>query len=231
MKMKLGICDDEAVVHHQVKEYIEGIDFGVSLELVDFYNGKELLESTSQIDILLLDICMPELDGIEIGRKLKGNLNIGKIIMLTSMVERFQEAFEIEAYRFITKPIDCEKLVKAIREASDTFVGCVPIEVYQSNQKYRFQQRQIRYIGRMTSRTEVIIGRESFQSGMTLADWEKVLDLRMFLQIHKSYIVNLSQIERIEDKLILKNGEILPIARRRKSELLKRFMQYDLRYR
>lgn len=53
----------------------------------------------------------------------------------------------------------------------------------------------------------------------------------MFLQIHKSYIVNLSQIERIEDKLILKNGEILPIARRRKSELLKRFMQYDLRYR
>ena len=107
----------------------------------------------------------------------------------------------------------------------------MPIEVYQSNQKYRFQQRQIRYIGRMTSRTEVIIGRESFQSGMTLADWEKVLDSRMFLQIHKSYIVNLSQIERIEDKLILKNGEILPIARRRKSELLKRFMQYDLRYR
>ena len=99
--MKLGICDDEAVVHHQVKEYIEGIDFGVSLELVDFYNGKELLESTSQIDILLLDICMPELDGIEIGRKLKGNLNIGKIIMLTSMVERFQEAFEIEAYRWM----------------------------------------------------------------------------------------------------------------------------------
>ena len=226
--MKLGICDDEAVVHHQVKEYI---DFGVSLELVDFYNGKELLESTSQIDILLLDICMPELDGIEIGRKLKGDLNIGKIIMLTSMVERFQEAFEIEAYRFITKPIDCEKLVKAIREAIDTFVGCVPIEVYQSNQKYRFQQRQIRYIGRMTSRTEVIIGRESFQSGMTLADWEKVLDSRMFLQVHKSYIVNLSQIERIEDKIILKNGEILPIARRRKSELLKRFMQYDLRYR
>ena len=151
--------------------------------------------------------------------------------MLTSMVERFQEAFEIEAYRFITKPIDCEKLVKAIREAIDTFVGCVPIEVYQSNQKYRFQQRQIRYIGRMTSRTEVIIGRESFQSGMTLADWEKVLDSRMFLQVHKSYIVNLSQIERIEDKIILKNGEILPIARRRKSELLKRFMQYDLRYR
>ena len=229
--MKVGICDDEAVVHRQVKEYIEGVDFGVLLEPVDFYNGSELLECTSPVDILLLDICMPEVDGIEIGRKLKGNLNIGKIIMLTSMVERFPEAFEIEAYRFITKPIDREKLVKAIREAIDTFVGCTPIEVYLDNQKYRFQQRLIRYISKLASRTEVIIGRESFQSGMTLAEWESVLDSRMFLQVHKSYIVNLSQIEQIEDKLTLKNGEILPVARRRKSELLKQFVQYDLRYR
>lgn len=97
MKMKLGICDDEAVVHHQVKEYIEGIDFGVSLELVDFYNGKELLESTSQIDMLLLDICMPELDGIEIGRKLKGNLNIGKI--------EFSHSTLHNRFRFIFSPI------------------------------------------------------------------------------------------------------------------------------
>ena len=214
--MKVGICDDEAVVHRQVKEYIEGVDFGVLLEPVDFYNGSELLECTSPVDILLLDICMPEVDGIEIGRKL---------------VERFPEAFEIEAYRFITKPIDREKLVKAIREAIDTFVGCTPIEVYLDNQKYRFQQRQIRYISKLASRTEVIIGRESFQSGMTLAEWEDALDSRMFLQVHKSYIVNLSEIERIEDKITLKNGEILPVARRRKSELLKQFVQYDLRYR
>ena len=229
--MKLGICDDEAVVHHQVKEYINDIDFGIPLEVTDFYNGEALIESASQIDILLLDICMPGLDGIEVGRKLKGNVNIGKIIMLTSMLERSPEAFEIEAYRFITKPIDRKKLVNVIREAIDTFVGCTPIEVYLDNQKYCFQQRQIRYISKLTSRTEVIIGRESFQSGMTLAEWGSVLDSRMFLQVHKSYIVNLSQIEQIEDKLTLKNGEILPVARRRKSELLKQFVQYDLRCR
>ena len=139
--MKLGICDDEAVVHHLVKEYINDIDFGIPLEVTDFYNGEALIESTSQIDILLLDICMPGLDGIEVGKKLKGNVNIGKIIMLTSMLDRSPEAFEIEAYRFITKPIDREKLVKAIREAINTFVGCTPIEVYLDNQKYRFQQR------------------------------------------------------------------------------------------
>ena len=103
--------------------------------------------------------------------------------------------------------------------------------MYLANQKYRFQQRQIRYISKLASRTEVIIGRESFQSDMILAEWEDALDPRMFLQVHKSYIVNLSESERIEDKIMLKNGEILPVARRRKSELLNRFIQYDLRYR
>ena len=40
--MKLGICDDEAVVHHQVKEYINDIDFGIPLEVTDFYNGEAI---------------------------------------------------------------------------------------------------------------------------------------------------------------------------------------------
>ena len=77
----------------------------------------------------------------------------------------------------------------------------------------------------------MIIGRESFQSPMTLREWEEQLDMRLFLQVHKSYIVNLSEIDEIEEKIILKNGEIIPIARRRKNELRKQFMQYDLKYR
>lgn len=229
--MKLGICDDEEVVHRQVKEYIAGIDCGVPLEIIDFYCGSELLKYKNPVDILLLDICMPELDGIQIGQRLKEKHTVGKIIMLTSMIERFQEAFEIEAYRFITKPIDRQKLAKAIREAIGTFIGGNLVEVYQNNRKYNFQQRQICYISREGSRTEVIIGRECFQSGRTLGEWEKELDSRLFVQVHKSYIVNLSQIEGIEDRILLKSGEIIPVARRRKSELRKQLMQYDLRYR
>lgn len=229
--VRLGICDDEPFVHRQVKEYIGGIDFNVPLEVVDFESGSELLAYNDTIDILLLDIGLPGPDGIEIGRQLREKHTIGKIIMLTGMIERFQEAFEIEAYRFVTKPIDREKLVKAVREAMAAFIGCSFIEVYRNNQKYAFQQMQIRYISRESSRTEVIIGRDIFQSGMTLGEWEKELDPRLFLQVHRSYIMNLSQIERIEDRIILKSGEIVPLARRRKSELMRKFIQFDLKYR
>lgn len=229
--IRIGICDDEPVVYQQVKECIKDTNFGVPLDLVYFESGSDLLKYNNTIDILLLDICIPGMDGIEIGHQLREKHIIGKIIMLTSMVERFQEAFEIEAYRFVTKPIDKEKLVKAIQEAIGTFIGCDIVEVYLDNRKYTFQQRKINYISKDSSRTEVIIGCQAFRSGRTLGEWEKELDNRLFFQVHKSYIVNLSQVDRIEDKIYLKSGEILPIAKRRRNGLIKQYMQYDLRYR
>lgn len=229
--IRIGICDDEIAIHDQVKKCIEGHDFGTQTEIISFLNGQELLENEQTIDILLLDICMPQMDGIEVGHLLKRNPMTGKIIMLTSMVERFQEAFEIEAYRFVTKPIDETKLLKAIEDTIGTFIGSDVVEVYLENVQHSFQQKEISYISREGSRTEVIAGDTVFQSPQTLGEWEEVLDDRLFFHVHKSYIVNLSKIDRIEDKIYLKSGEILPIAKRRRSDLLKCYMQYDLRYR
>lgn len=83
----------------------------------------------------------------------------------------------------------------------------------------------------MDTYTEIIIGKNAFQSPKTLGEWEKLLDERLFLHVHKSYIVNLSKIDHIEDKIYLKSGEVVPVARRRKNDLMKCYMQYDLRYR
>lgn len=171
------------------------------------------------------------MDGIAVGHILKKQHNIGKIIMLTSMTERFHEAFEIEAYRFVDKPIDEQKLIKAIQDSVETFIGNGAIEVFRESKKYFFHQKDIMYISKMLSRTEVIIGENAFQSTKSLAEWEKVLDGRMFFQAHKSHIVNLSKIDWIEDKIYLISGEVLPVAKRRKHDLLQKYMEYDLRYR
>lgn len=229
--IRLGLCDDELWVHEQVQEYLCKHDFGTQIELVCFTNGPQLIEYEGDLPILLLDICMPELDGIAVGRIIKDKPEIGKIIMLTSAVERFEEAFEIEAYRFLSKPIVEEKFVKAMQDAIGTLIGNEYIEVFSGKIKYSFPQKEISYIGKMSSSTEVIIQKNVFHSPKTLEEWYKQLDHRLFLQVHKSYIVNLSKIDRIEDKIYLKNGEIVPVAKRRRSELLKCYMQYDLRYR
>lgn len=111
--IKIGICDDELLIHNQLKKIISDKDFGEKIEIVSFLNGADLLEYEDTIDILLLDIVMPEMDGIDVGRLVNRQKNVSKIIMLTSMRERFKEAFEISAYRFVTKPIAQSELVQA----------------------------------------------------------------------------------------------------------------------
>lgn len=229
--IKIGICDDELLIHNQVKKIISDKDFGEKIEIVSFLNGADLLEYAETIDILLLDIVMHEMDGIDVGRLVNKQKNVSKIIMLTSMRERFKEAFEISAYRFVTKPIAQSELVQAIWDAIKTFTGNSIVEVYSNNRKYCFQQKQIVYISKVQSRTEVIIGEKAYQSTYSLEDWEKVLDERIFFRVHKSYIVNFSYIDRIEDKIYLSSEEILPIAKRRKTALMQKYVQYDLEFR
>lgn len=229
--IKIGICDDELAIHNQVKKYILNKDFGEKLEIISFLNGADFLEYGDTIDILLLDIVMPDRDGIDVGRLVSRQKNAPKIIMLTSMRERFKEAFEISAYRFVTKPIVQSELIQAILDAIKTFVGNPLVEVYRDSRKYGFQQKQIVYISKVQSRTEVIIGEKAYQSTYSLEDWEAALDERIFFRVHKSYIVNLSYIDRIEDKIYLISEEILPVAKRRKNALMQKYIQYDLEFR
>jgi DNA-binding LytR/AlgR family response regulator len=229
--IRIGICDDERAVHEQVNAYLDAHTWENEFELVHFFDGQELLSYDDAIDILLLDISMPGADGIEVGRRLKKSRKVGRIIMLTSMVERFPEAFEIEAYRFVPKPIEEEKLIRAIEDSLATFIGTDSVEVFQGNLKYEFPQKEISYVSKVYSRTEVIVGNTAFQSTLTLDEWSGILDARMFFQVHRSYIVNLDKIQDIDEEIWLQSGEKLPIARRRKSELMKCYMQYDLRYR
>lgn len=229
--IKIGICDDELAIHNQVKKYILDKDFGEKIEIVSFLNGADLLEYGDTIDILLLDIVMPEIDGIDVGRLVSRQKNAPKIIMLTSMRERFKEAFEISAYRFVTKPIVQSELIQAILDAVKTFVGNSTVEVYRDSRKYGFQQKQIVYISKVQSRTEVIIGEKAYQSMYSLEEWEAALDERIFFRVHKSYIVNFSYIDRIEDKIYLTSEEVLPVAKRRKNALMQRYIQYDLEFR
>lgn len=229
--IRIGICDDELSIHNQVKKYILDENFSEKIEIVSFLNGADLLEYEDALDILLLDIVMPEMDGIDVGRLLNRQKNVPKIIMLTSMRERFKEAFEISAYRFVTKPVVQSELIQAIWDAIKTFVGNSTVEVYRDSRKYCFQQKQIVYISKVQSRTEVIIGERAYQSTYSLEDWEEVLDERIFFRVHKSYIVNFFHIDRIEDKIYLSSEEILPVAKRRRTALMQKYIQYDLEFR
>lgn len=107
-EIRVLVCDDEELIHQKVEELIKTYDKTNEYVFKVFhcYNGEELINFSVEYDVLMLDIDMPDKDGIEAARTLLKNGYNPQIIMLSSKRERFKDAFKIGAKRFVTKPVD-----------------------------------------------------------------------------------------------------------------------------
>ena len=232
--MIIGVCDDvdgvHSIVEDLIKEYVENRD--IDIELVNFKSAMEVLESKADMKMLLLDIEMPQMDGIELGRRLKQQGADYKIIMLSGMFERFKEAFEIEAYRFVTKPIDKDELFRAIDDVAKNLIMYKEVQVHRDGISINILQKDIIYIESNRCCTYVYTLNQEYRSDETLNSWMDILDNRHFYRCHKSYIVNLAQIADINARtLILSNENKVVVARREFKAFMQSYINFDLYWR
>lgn len=228
--LHIALCDDEECIHDIVGGMLEEYskEKRREIEIIHFFSAKELLESKEEFQILLLDIDMPQMDGIEAARHLLEDGKICKIIMLTGKPERFKEAFKIGAYRFVTKPVEQYELEEALGDTERTLLGYNKAEVKFDNILCRVFQYSIDYVEACGDYVKIYIGEKICESDRTLRSWKEELDSRLFVECHKSYIVNLKRVKQVKKNvLLLENGKEVPIARRRKKEVLQAFMEYD----
>lgn len=233
-KMMAALCDDEAYIHDAVQELMDNYtrERDISFEMYHIYSAQELLSFEEEINFLLLDIDMPDMDGIEAARILNARGINYKIVMLTSKAERFKDAFKIGAFRFVTKPISREELFEAVDEVRERMVGMGKIQAYRDGIVYKIAQRDILYLMADGNTVRIYTEREEYRSEKPLKEWMEELDERMFFACHRSYIVNLGKIKDIgKDTAVLVSGEKVPIARRKRTELQQSFMVYDTRRR
>ncbi len=234
VSLKLAVCDDEHHVHGTVQKLMNEYakQRGISYEMHHICSAQELLSFEEEIDFLLLDIDMPEMDGIEAARILNARGINYKIVMLTSKAERFKEAFKIGAFRFVTKPIMADELFETMDDVREHMVGIEKIQAYRSGILYEIVQRDILYLMADGNRVLIFTICEVYRSEKPLREWINELDERMFFACHRSYIVNLGRIAVIaKDMVILISGEKVPVARRKRSELQQSFMVFDTRRR
>ena len=176
--------------------------------MVHFYSAGELLDSGENIPILLLDIDMPQTDGIEAAYRLREQGRECRIIMLTSKRERFKDAFKIGAYRFVTKPVDTDELWEALDDARDTLLGYAQAELRFGRTVCMVRQYQIDCLQACGDYVKVYVGEKVCESTRSLKNWKEELDGRLFIDCHKSYIVNLRQDQ--------KGGERYDLSRKRR---------------
>lgn len=234
--LRIGICDDEEVVNSRMEQLMDayGEKNHIAMEYQYYQSGIKLIESEkiSDMDILFLDIDMPELDGIETAYQLNRVKKDCKIIMLTSKVERFKEAFEIGAFRFVTKPIEQQEVFKVMDAVRNRMIGNKQHILLRDAKSYTIRQKDIMYVLIDKSSSYIYTEKYEFRSEESLDWWEKELDERLFFRCHKSYIVNMSKIQMMEKNQIqLVTEERIPIAKRRLKDLECCFMEYDTKYR
>ena len=108
--INIAICDDEKYISDKVKKL--ALDFfhrkNVEIKISQFGSGEELLRYNKSIDILFLDIQMDGIDGMETARKLRSQNYKGYLIFITVLKEMVFQAFEVQAYDYLVKPIEEE---------------------------------------------------------------------------------------------------------------------------
>ena len=172
---------------------------------------------------------MPEIDGIKLGEKVKCLNPNCKLIMATSRIDRFKEAFYINAYRFVTKPFFLEEIKEAL--VSIELCKDAEIEVFRDRIRKTVRESDVSMVKAYNGYVEVIVGETVFRKDVSLKCLEEVLDKKRFFRVNRQFLVNLKYIESWKKNHIIIRGEKIIISHRRQKEFLDIYTEFDLKYR
>ena len=233
LDLVVAVCDDEKIVAETLTEIVGDIlkERERKFEIIQFYDGTSLLERINEIDLVFLDIDLPEHDGIYIGNRIR-ELNSGcTIIMATGREDYYKEAFRISALRYITKPFDKMEIYEAILAFLNTRRGENYVDVFYKRNPLKVKEKEILYIRSMDSYSEVVVQDYVLRTEKPMNILEQELDDTLFFRIHKQYIVNMSAIDRFNKESVVIQDKELNISRRKKREFEMKYLEYELKYR
>jgi len=226
MKLNVAICEDEKILSNIIKSMIR--EDKPEYEITMFCNGEELLLSDKEYDIVFLDIDLPGKDGISVARELRANNYTGYIIFQTGYTEYMPEAFEVKAFRFLTKPISSEEISRTLNVLEKDY--------YENNKKIIFDERNqlyvnasdVLYIKADNNYSLIYTNNNVISIKKPLKILSSELGTEDFVQVHRSYLVSLKNITKIaEDGIHIDNNDIkIPVSRRCFSNVRKTYAEY-----
>ncbi len=207
--MRLIFCDDNTMILEQLRLYVSEYFAqlgGKMPEFACYHSGDALLETESRADIVFLDVEMPGVSGIHVGARLKElNPNV-KIFIVTSYPDYLDEAMRFQVFRYLSKPIDKNRLFRNLKDA--LYQYNIDSEEYPiTTTDGIFVRRAEEIICVEASQRKVLIYTTdgTLQSTQPMEHWRQTLRLPCFYITHRSYIVNMRFVSSIiKDRVLLK---------------------------
>lgn len=227
--MRIAICDDENLYRQQALSAIENISNSLDVIVDTFSNGKELINKFKALpyDLIMLDIEMPEIDGISLAKKLREISEDVYIVFLTSHLEFALEGYEVNALRYLTKPVNHQKL-KEILDYITLEQGKKEV-LWIKNDEFEEKIRLSHIIYLEAQNQNVVITTEDkvYTTRYNLSDYEKELSDKGFIRIHRGYLVSLKKISKLGKNCVyLESGISLPVSRSKEKQLKEALMSF-----
>ncbi len=238
MKIQIGICDDSIIDRNRILNELNSIlkRLDVDCEIHLYNSGNEFLQSAddmSVLDILLLDIDMPGLDGIHVAEHLYNENQLTNVIFVTNHEELVFEAIHYSPFRFIRKNEIENELEEAIIAVLKKIKDEVLLYEFGSSQDtvkipikdvlYLESHGHYIHIHTIDDKEHIIRGK--------ISDYDNRISGLGFVRIHLGYLVNIRCIYSITSKEVtLDNGEILPISRKNVDIIKEKHANYMRRF-
>lgn len=218
--LRLAICDDMSDFLISTKEHLEHWkDRPGKLVIELFTNGDSLIEShiAKPFDIILLDVIMPLLNGIETAAEIRKHDKSVKIVFLTSSSEYAVDSYTVHADNYLLKPVDPEKLFLCINELyTDISDKSRCITISSASAVHRIELRNIEHMEAHGKKVLFVLSNgNTIESNQPFHFFQDKLLLEDgFFKCHRSYIVNIYRIITYTQKEIrMQSGARIPISR------------------
>lgn len=223
MKLKIAVCNDRSDLLYSAKQKLQNLS--KEYEVDSYESGVELIESDKEYDIVILDIEMKEMNGLEVAVNMRKKGYKGLIIFLTEHAENRKEDLKVKDFQTMSKAIEMKKTnIKKFEDIKEE--DMLPIK--KNFLTYLIKRKDIIYLEKKRNYTYIKTIHETIETKTSLREWMKILGTKEFCQIHRSYIVPLFNIKKIEEMFIqVENADKkIPISKFREKQVKKAYFDY-----
>ena len=229
--MKIAICDDEINFQKELQKELEKYYSVLEVEIEVFNSGNDFLErfdnNPMDFQIIFMDIEMPGLNGLDVSKRIREVNQSVPIIFLTSHTELAMDGYEVDAFRFLDKPLRMEKLADTLSAFDKLRLLDSKIELQDGERILLVEWKEIQYVQSENVYINVYLENDRYLIRKKLSEMEEQMPKQIFYKPHRSYLVNLRFMKSFDGKKILmNNGVEIPLSRGKQNELKTALMNY-----
>ena len=210
--MRIAICDDEKFFRGALKNELDKYarEYALNFVYTEFSSGELLLASNTDFDLIFMDYQMKTINGIDTVDKMRRRNDKTIVVFITSYPDVAIESMRVQPYRFLSKPIDREKIYEALDSFVEKYNSDAYVLVYdkENDKMKRLAEWDILYAEADNIYCKVVTFEKCYLYKNTLSDFESLLKSDFFYRSHRSYLINMNCVDNYSrSEIVFVNNE------------------------